>query len=239
MAKILNIETSSQACSVALSIDRKSVFNKIDAEGRNHSELLGVFVDEVMTWAEANGHQPDAVAVSAGPGSYTGLRIGVSLAKGLCFGLNIPLIAIETLSIMAYTAIQNLKDEHAIYCPMLDARRMEVYSALYSPKLELIRKTEAEVIDETSFKEILQETTVYFFGDGADKCKEVIQDSNAKFIANINPLATEMGTLAEAAFAKRNFVDVAYFEPHYLKEFLVTTSKKDVLGLSNHRKPKK
>ncbi len=230
MAVILNIDTSTNACSVALSKDGEVVIYRLKEEGRNHSELLGVFVDEVLNEAEGLGLSLDAVAFSAGPGSYTGLRIGVSLAKGLCFGYQIPLISIETLKVMSLSASRKW-EEDGILCPMIDARRMEVYDALFDADLTNLRETKAEIIDENSFASYLTDQKVCFFGDGSDKCKELLSSENAVFLEGIMPLAMDMASLAEEAYQKAQFVDVAYYEPHYLKEFMVTTSKKDLLGL--------
>ena len=171
------------------------------------------------------------MAVSSGPGSYTGLRIGVSLAKGLCFGLDIPLIAVPTLDCLASQAIrQNGGASDGLYCPMLDARRMEVYAALYDSALQTVRPVAAEVIDASSYASFLAEGKVYFFGNGADKCKSLLTAPNACFIDSVSPLATGMIPLSLRAFAAHRFENVAYFEPFYLKEFQATVAKNKVLG---------
>jgi len=231
MACILHIETSTSVCSVSVSVDKEVLFRKESFEGPSHASLLGVFVEEALKSVNDKLIKLDAVAVSSGPGSYTGLRIGVSMAKGLCFGYNIPLISIPTLNILAYTAIQqNRLDSSGLYCAMLDARRMEVYSAIYDAKLDVVRKTEAEVITVDSYSSYLEKAEVCFFGDGAAKCKELITSPNAYFLDDIHPLAINMIPLAEKAWSKSQFEDVAYFEPYYLKEFQATVAKNKVLG---------
>lgn len=231
MATILNIDTATHTCSVALAVDGQVKFSRVQEEGRNHSELLGVFVDEVLSEAENAHLKPDAIAISAGPGSYTGLRIGASLAKGLCFGYHIPLIAIDTLKLLAHTVA--LKNEYpdALFCPMIDARRMEVYSELFDRNLNSVREIKAEIIDENSFSPFLEKGEVVFFGDGAEKCKETLKSTNALFLNDVLPLATNMATLSEEVYAAKKFEDTAYYEPLYLKNFVVIPSKKDILGL--------
>lgn len=231
MACILNIETSTSVCSVALSDKGKVVFEKASFEGPSHAALLGVFVEEALSALKEQGRKPDAIAVSSGPGSYTGLRIGVSVAKGLCFGCDIPLIGIHTLDIMAATAIKrNGGDEDCLYCSMLDARRMEVYAAIYDANLNIVRETSADIVDVDTYASYLEKGKVCFFGNGAAKCKEVISSPNAVFIDGIDPLAINMIPLSEKAFAERKMENVAYFEPFYLKEFQATITKNKVLG---------
>ncbi len=226
-ATILHIETSTNVCSVALSENGTCLFSKSNAEGMNHAALLSVFIAEALEVLKPTGKKPDAVAVSSGPGSYTGLRIGVSTAKGLCYGYGIPLIAVSTLEVLTAQALQQAKDaENALFCPMIDARRMEVYAAFYDAKGEMKREISADIIDSNSYAEILAYQPVYFFGNGAEKCKATLTHSNARFIDNLVPLAENMIAFAEQAFAENNFVDVAYFEPFYLKEFQTTTPKK-------------
>ncbi|MDL2221343.1 tRNA (adenosine(37)-N6)-threonylcarbamoyltransferase complex dimerization subunit type 1 TsaB [Parabacteroides sp. OttesenSCG-928-N08] len=232
MPCILHIETSTTVCSVALSLDGEVRFRKESLEGMSHAALLGVFAEEAMQAAKGEGLQPDAVAVSSGPGSYTGLRIGVSFAKGLCFGQGLPLIAVPTLELLAHTALQrHIADSGALYCAMLDARRMEVYSALYDALLHPVRDTVAEIITEESYRELLKTSEVCFFGNGAAKCKALIDSPNALFVEDIVPLANNMVALAERRFAEGAFEDVAYFEPFYLKEFQATVAKNKVLGV--------
>jgi len=224
---ILHIETSTNVCSVALSEDGACLFSKSNAEGMNHAALLSVFIAEALDVLKAAGKKPDAVAASSGPGSYTGLRIGVSTAKGLCYGYGIPLIAVSTLEVLTAQALQQVKDaENALFCPMIDARRMEVYAAFYNAQGEMKREISADIIDSDSYQEILAAQPVYFFGNGAEKCKTTLTHPNVRFIDNLVPLAENMIAFAERAFAEKNFVDVAYFEPFYLKEFQTTTPKK-------------
>lgn len=228
---ILHIETSTTVCSVALSDRQKVLFDKVSYEGPSHAALAGVFVKEALEYLHHEEEELQAVAVSGGPGSYTGLRIGVSLAKGICFGYGIPLIAVPTLEILAYSAIRTHRlDSSALYCAMIDARRMEVYSALYDAKLDVVKETEAEIITPESYAGYLDKTEICFFGNGASKCKEVIQSGNAYFLDDIHPLAINMIPLAEKAFAAREFVDAAYYEPFYLKEFQATVAKNKILG---------
>jgi tRNA threonylcarbamoyladenosine biosynthesis protein TsaB len=235
MACLLIIETSTTACSVHLSLHGSSVFNQIQAEGSVHSALLGVFVAQAVDVARKNQLTVDAVAVSAGPGSYTGLRIGVSEAKGLCYGLDIPLIAIPTLKILASLALRyspyTFTDTQVspYLCPMIDARRMEVYAAIYDTDLNEIRPAQADIIDAGSYQTLLDKQPVIFCGNGSNKCKEVIQSPNALFLDAIYPTAEAMLPLAETAYALGHFVDVAYFEPFYLKEFQATVARNKLL----------
>ncbi len=227
MSCILHIETSTEVCSVSASQDGASIFSKEDFNGPSHAVVLGVFVDEVLSFIDNHAIPLDAVAVSCGPGSYTGLRIGVSMAKGICYGRNIPLIAIPTPEVMTVPVLlfQDLPED-ALLCPMIDARRMEVYAAIYDRALKVKREISADIIDENSYSEFLAEHPVYFFGNGAAKCREKITHPNAHFIENIHPLAKWMFPLAERAMAEKDFKDVAYFEPFYLKEFVASTPKK-------------
>lgn len=231
MSCILYIETATSVCSVAVSKDGEVIFQKEEITGPSHAQVLGSFVKEAVDELKKNGLKPDAIAVSCGPGSYTGLRIGVSEAKGLCYGWNIPLIAIETLTIMAAGVVRKgLVDIDALLCPMIDARRMEVYDAIFDTKLSKIKEVSADIIDENSFSEYLNGKKVVFFGDGANKCKSALSHMNASFIDSIYPQAEDMVALAEEAYMNQNFVDVAYFEPFYLKEFVATTPRNKVLG---------
>lgn len=228
---LLNIETSTNVCSVALSDGADLVFAKINSEGQNHAALLSVFIKDALDFLKAEGKTLDAVAVSSGPGSYTGLRIGVSTAKGLCYGMDIPLISVETLKVLVISALQQYSiDNNAIFCPMIDARRMEVYTALYNYNLHEISQVEAKIIAENSFSEILNDKKIVFFGNGADKCQKIIKSENAEFLQGISPLAENMISLSTQAFEKKHFVDTAYFEPFYLKEFQPTTPKSKVLA---------
>jgi len=226
---ILNIETSTSVCSCALSLNGNIVFNKENLEGQSHSTLLGVFVEEIMMYVRENGIMLNAIAVSAGPGSYTGLRIGVSEAKGLAYALDIPLIAIPTPLLMASMVKDNVPPD-ALLCPMIDARRMEVYATFFDTSLNVIRETSADIIDENSYADLLEKHKIVFFGNGAEKCKTLLPHPNAQFISDIHPLASRMIPLAEKAFVDKNFVDAAYFEPCYLKEYVAIVGKNKVLG---------
>ncbi len=227
MPCILHIETSTAVCSVAVSEGGQAIFSREEFKGPSHAVSLGVFVDEALSFVDSHAIVLDAVAVSCGPGSYTGLRIGVSMAKGVCYGRSIPLIGIPTLEILSVPVLlYHELPEDALICPMIDARRMEVYAAVYDRSLQMKRKTSADIVDENSYMEFLNEHPVYFFGDGAAKCRGKITHPNAHFIEEISPLARLMSPLAEKAFAKDDFKDVAYFEPFYLKEFVVSKPKK-------------
>ena len=231
MSCLLNIETSTSVCSVALSMDGEVLFEKASFDGPSHAALLGVFVEEALSVLKMKGRKaPDAIAVSSGPGSYTGLRIGVSVAKGLCFGFGIPLIGIHTLDILAATAIEKNKPAgDCLYCAMLDARRMEVYAAIYDAFLTPVRPVSADIVEAGTYASFLEKGKVCFFGNGATKCKPVITSPNALFIEDVHPLAVNMIPLAEQAFAAGKFEDTAYFEPFYLKEFQATVAKNKVL----------
>ena len=223
---ILNIETSTNVCSIALSENGNCIFLKSNADGMNHAALLSVFIAEAIVFLKNRSLNLDAVAVSSGPGSYTGLRIGVSTAKGLCYGLDIPLIAISTLEVLTAKALKTVEvDKKALFCPMIDARRMEVYAAIYNSKGIIQREISADIIENDSYSEVLENNIVYFFGNGSEKCKTMLTHSNARFIDNLVPLAENMISFAEFAYNEKQFVDVAYFEPFYLKEFHTTMSK--------------
>lgn len=223
------IETSAKICSAALAVDGKVVFSKKNDERMAHARLLPGFVDEVLK--NLGGAKIDAVAVSSGPGSYTGLRIGVATAKGLAFGYDAPLIAVPTLELLAYTVKSSVEvEKDALICPMIDARRMEVYSQLFDADVKKAGETQAEIITEDSYKELLQTgKKVYFAGDGSAKCSGVITSENAVFVDSIEPDAANMAELAERRLRNGEFVDVAYFEPFYLKDFVATQSKHKVL----------
>jgi len=216
---ILSIETSTNICSIALSKNGKLKFSRSNAEGMNHAALLSVFIEEAMNYINTHSERLDAVAVSSGPGSYTGLRIGVSTAKGLCYALDIPLIAVSTLETIAIPVIKNKLEENALYCPMIDARRMEVYSSFFSSKAECVRPVSADIISSESYAQLLNDHNIYFFGNGSEKCKEILTHPNALFIDNIVPLAENMIHLAENALKEKKHEDLAYFEPFYLKEW--------------------
>ncbi len=224
MSYILNIETATKNCSVALAKEGTTILCKeIAEEGYSHAERLHVFIEEIIAEAGITYNDLAAIAVSQGPGSYTGLRIGVSAAKGLCYALDIPLIAVDTLKTLA----SQLKVSDGLIIPMLDARRMEVYSAIFSANLESKRGVLAEIITEESFEDFSQ--TLYFVGDCAEKCKTVLTKDNFVFLEDIKyPSAREMSLLSYEKFKINDTVDVAYFEPYYLKDFMITTSKKSL-----------
>jgi tRNA threonylcarbamoyladenosine biosynthesis protein TsaB len=226
MSTILHIETSTDICSVALSEDGKCLYEEIDTNGQSHAQVLAGFVDSVLSFADSHAIPVDAVALSDGPGSYTGLRIGASMAKGVCYGREIPMVAIPTLKLLC-TPVLLYHDlpEDALLCPMIDARRMEVYTAVYDRALRPKEDVHAKVVDETSFKEWLDRGPVYFFGNGAEKCKAVLSHPNAHFIDNIKAQAKHMVPLAEMALARGLVEDVAYYTPFYLKEFVPGKSK--------------
>ena len=223
MAYILNIETATKNCSVSVAKDGEIVaITELNEGGFSHAEKLHQFISDVINQANITFSNLKAIAVSKGPGSYTGLRIGVSASKGLCFALDIPLISVNTLQSLAESVI--ISEGYKI--PMLDARRMEVYSAVYDEQNNLKEDVTATIISEDSFLNFLEKKTVYFFGDGADKCKEILTHKNAIFIDNKFPSAKEMGKLSYLKYKKSDIENVAYFEPFYLKDFMVTTSKK-------------
>ena len=228
MSCILHIETSTSVCSVAVSEDGKVIFDKADRTGNNHAEALGSFVDEAMSFADSHAIPLDAVAVSGGPGSYTGLRIGVSMAKGVCYALDIPLISVSTLELMCVPVLLRYDDmeENALLCPMIDARRMEVYASLYDRALKPVRDIQADVVDSETYRKWLDERPVYFFGNGAAKCIETINHPNAHLIDGIEPLAKWMMPLAEKKMLNNIHEDVAYYVPFYLKDFVAKTPKK-------------
>ena len=237
MACILHIETAGELCSVAVSQDGGTIYDESANSDEGGSEkkksvsgnagVLGSLVDGAMSFTDNHAIPFDAVAVSSGPGSYTGLRIGVSMAKGICYGRNLKLIAVPTLKILTVPFLLRHDDieEDALICPMIDARRMEVYTALYTRALKPVVDVCAKVIDEHSFEEQLNEHPIYFMGSGAEKCMQVIKHKNAHFINNVRLHAKNMAPLAEQFFLRGEFEDVAYFEPNYLKEW--TTTHKD------------
>ena len=228
MCTILSIETATPACSSALSRDGELLLTREDFRGQSHATLLGLFVEEIMTHVRKEGITLDAIAVSSGPGSYTGLRIGVSEAKGLSYGLGIPLIALPTPLVMA-SMVAGRVGEDDLLCPMIDARRMEVYATFFTPSLETVHPTAADIVSGESYLDLLSQHRVHFFGNGADKCRGVITHPHAHFLEDIHPLASGMVSLAEQAFAEKRFVDTAYFEPFYLKEFVATVAKNKII----------
>lgn len=228
MSLILNIDTSTEICSAAIAREGHVVALRENGEGLNHSTLLGVYVDELLKENNWSADDLDAIAVSMGPGSYTGLRIGVSLAKGICFGAGKPLIAVSTLEALART-IAEREGEDIYYCPMIDARRMEVYTAIYDREGHVIQDIRAEVIGEESFADLLAARELLFFGNGSDKVKGILSHPNARFMDEVSTSAGNMAAIAERKFIGKQFEDVAYFEPFYLKDFVATTPKKKVL----------
>ena len=222
MTYILNLETATKNCSVSISQHGKTILCKEIAEsGYSHAERLHVFIEECLKESNITFKDLSAIAVSQGPGSYTGLRIGVSTAKGLCFALDLPLIAIDTLQVLA----SQLTITEGVIIPMIDARRMEVYSAIYNSNYEKTREVQAQILTENSFLEISD--TIHFVGDCSEKAKTVLTNSNFIFHEEIvYPSANEMSELSFKKFQDSNFEDVAYFEPYYLKDFMTTVSKK-------------
>ncbi len=236
MALILHIETSTRVCSVCVSRDGQAIGLRESKEEKSHAKKLTIFIQELFNELHIKVDDLDAIAISKGPGSYTGLRIGVSTAKGLCFAKDLPLVAVNTLQSMANGIIQRQAEgnlsiheiEKAILVPMIDARRMEVYSAFFNSEGEFTRDVKAEIIDESSYQDILENKQMIFFGDGSEKITEVIRHKNAKFIPGYDPSAKDMIKIAETAFDKQHFEDVAYFEPFYLKDFIATVPKKNI-----------
>jgi tRNA threonylcarbamoyladenosine biosynthesis protein TsaB len=227
MALLLSLETSTQSCSAALHDDGVLVSSKVIETPRSAASQLAVMIDEVFQGANRKPQELKGVIVAAGPGSYTGLRIGVATAKGLCYALNIPIVSVNTLELMAYqflvtdAAKKYIQDDNVILCPMLDARRMEVYCALLDHNLNYIEEVQAKVITEESFKGIIESTPIFFFGDGADKCKDIIKHANAHFSSDLIPLASSLGVIGFKKWKEGTYEDLVSFEPFYLKDFLI------------------
>ena len=210
-----------------MSENGQCIFKKEDHSGPNHAVSLGVYVDEALSFTDNHAIPLGAVAVSSGPGSYTGLRIGVSMAKGICYGRDVPLLSVPTLEVMAVPVLLNHEiEDDALLCPMIDARRMEVYSAIYDRALKQQREIRADVVDGDTYREFLDQHPVYFFGNGAAKCMETINHPNARLIKGIEPLAKYMFPLAERKWVQEEFEDVAYYVPYYLKDFVAKMPKK-------------
>ncbi|MDP1728377.1 MAG: tRNA (adenosine(37)-N6)-threonylcarbamoyltransferase complex dimerization subunit type 1 TsaB [Bacteroidota bacterium] len=227
MNLILCIETSTEVCSVALAQNGKTIGLLHIEQGNEHASKLNGLVQELLLKAGYGLNQLDAVAVCKGPGSYTGLRVGVSAAKGFCYALDIPLIAIDSLtSLAAYFVQHNNLDQNALLIPMIDARRMEVYTAVFNQKLNMLAPIEAKVIGQDSFTELLNRQELVFFGNGAEKCKANITHKNAVFVDGIHCSASGLCLLANEAFINNSFENVAYFEPYYLKDFVGTQARK-------------
>ncbi len=229
MAVILNIETSTTVCSVAVTFDGMVLSHREDFEGRNHASLLSGFIKDCLAEVSAKGLRPDAIAVSMGPGSYTGLRIGMSEAKGLAYALDLPLIGVSTLKLLAVTAMFSGVDftEDSAFVPMIDARRMEVYTSAYNLSLDTIMEPQPLILDSDSYTGLLNKhDRVLFFGDGSDKATDVIRSPKAVFIHGVKPLATNMMALADLAYSHKEFLDLAYSVPEYIKSFQATKPKK-------------
>ena len=228
MSCILSIETSTNVCSVAVSGDGTCLFNREDHSGPNHAEQLGVFVDEALEYIDSRGRELQAVAVSGGPGSYTGLRIGVSMAKGICYGREVSLVSIPTPELLCVPVLLNHDEieDDALFCPMIDARRMEVYATVYDRSLKTIRPTTADVVDGETYRALLDEHHIYFFGNGSAKCMDIINHPHAHLIEGIEPLAKWMFPLANRQLMNDKVEDVAYYVPFYLKDFVAQQPKK-------------
>lgn len=224
---ILHIEASTEICSVALSQDGHVFFERTNHDERSHAKVLAPFVEEALQNADSQGARINAVALSCGPGSYTSLRIASSTAKGVCYGREIPLIALPTTAVMSVPVLfRDDLPEDALLCPMIDARRNEVYATVYDRALSVVKETHAEVVTGESYRELLDKQPVYFFGNGAAKCKDIIEHPNAHFLDGYrNPLAKNMMPLAERAWLDERFEDIAYFEPFYLKNFIAAKPK--------------
>jgi tRNA threonylcarbamoyladenosine biosynthesis protein TsaB len=234
MALILNIETSTEVCSVAIARDGELIHMRENLSGQNHAMLLTLFIQELLAESNIAIEQIEAVAVSGGPGSYTGLRIGVSVAKGICYAANLPLIAITSLEAMAHYVMINLSEfyygekKNILYCPMIDARRMEVYTSFFDKNLIQIRGIQADILDHQSYLPFLKSNSVLFFGNGSSKFREAISHPNGVFLNGIITSAKNMIPLSERDFKLQKFVDVAYYEPFYLKDFIATIPVKNI-----------
>ncbi len=226
MAVILNIETSTNVCSVALTYDGYVIGQREDYQGRNHAALLTGYIQAMLDVAKDKNLKIDAVAVSIGPGSYTGLRIGLSEAKGLAYALDVPLIGIDTLQIMTVAVMfSDFFDENVVFAPMIDARRMEVFTAVHDFGMNALMSPRPLILDNDSYSEFLDKGPVIFFGDGSDKAREIIAHPNANFITEIHPLATNMIALSDKAYREKDFLDLAYSVPSYLKDFQATVPR--------------
>ena len=227
MSCILNIDTSTDVCSVAVSDGGACIFTEEDHKGPNHNEQIGRMVDAALSFAESHAIPLDAVAISSGPGSYTGLRIGTSMAKGVCYGRDVKLVAVPTLELLCVPVLlREQVEEGALLCPMKDARRMEVYAQIFDRALHVVRPIGADVVTADTYRAWLDKQPVYFFGNGAAKCMDTIAHPNARLIEDVKPLAKNMFPLAERRIAQGQWEDVAYFEPLYLKDFVAKAAKK-------------
>jgi tRNA threonylcarbamoyladenosine biosynthesis protein TsaB len=234
MALILNIETSTIVCSVSLARNGELLDLKESRDEKSHASLLTLFIEDILSSGQSDIHELDAVAVSKGPGSYTGLRIGVSVAKGIAYGTGCPLIGINSLQAMAFSASQQLSPginrDKVLLCPMTDARRMEVYMALYTIENNPVIDVSAEIIHPGIFTDILKDHIILFFGNGAEKCRNVIHHPHARFLDSIEPSAKSMIKLSEQAYLEQHFENLAYFEPYYLKDFIATIPRKNIFS---------
>ena len=227
MSCILNIDTSTDVCSVAVSDGGACIFTEEDHKGPNHNEQIGRMVDAALSFAESHAIPLDAVAISSGPGSYTGLRIGTSMAKGVCYGRDVKLVAVPTLELLCVPVLlREQVEEGALLCPMIDARRTEVYAQVFDRALHVVRPIGADVVTADTYRAWLDKQPVYFFGNGAAKCMDTIAHPNARLIEDVKPLAKNMFPLAERRIAQGQWEDVAYFEPLYLKDFVAKAAKK-------------
>jgi len=234
MANILNIETSTDVCSVALTAEGQVLEHCENYEGQTHATLLSRYVQQLLGYARSRDLAIDAIAVSIGPGSYTGLRIGLSEAKGLAFGLQVPLIGINTLQLLTVSAMFNhfIDADDVLYIPMIDARRMEVYTAAYNPALDAVVEPHALILDENAFADQRQAgRTLVVMGNGSDKARTVLQGDDIHYIGGVKPVALDMMALAERAWREQRFIDVAYSVPLYLKEFQATRPRNPLLNL--------
>ena len=234
MATILNIETSTEVCSVALTSEGQVLDHRENYDGQTHATLLSQYVKEMLDYARSREIKLDAIAVSIGPGSYTGLRIGLSEAKGLAFGLQVPLIGVNTLKLLTVSTMFHhfIEEEKVLYIPMIDARRMEVYTAAYNAALEPVIEPQAMILDEASFQDVLsQGYTLVVMGNGSDKSRQVLKHDHIRFVEGIKPVAVDMLALSEKAYREQDFIDVAYSTPLYLKDFQATKPKNPILNV--------
>ena len=234
MAAILNIETSTDVCSVALTSEGQVLDHRENYDGQTHATLLSQYVKDMLDYVRSREIKLDAIAVSIGPGSYTGLRIGLSEAKGLAFGLQIPLIGVNTLQLLTVSTMFHhfIDEEKVLYVPMIDARRMEVYTAVYHASLEPVLEPQAMILDEHSFEVFLKQGYVLvMMGNGSDKARQLFTGDRVRFIEGIKPVAVDMMALAEKSWREQQFIDVAYSTPLYLKEFQATKAKNPILNL--------
>jgi tRNA threonylcarbamoyladenosine biosynthesis protein TsaB len=236
MNRILCLETATEVCSAAIVEDGKVISFREDVSGQNHSKLLTLFISQMLELNRLKASDFDAVAVSEGPGSYTGLRIGVSAAKGFCYAAGIPLIVISSLEAMASHISENQFEYHVeiqstdLFVPMIDARRMEVFTAIYDSTLQPLKKVNALVVEADSFNQFTDPTRLFLFGNGSSKCKLKLAQPNIHFVDGVVASSINMATLADQKFRKSQFADVAYFEPYYLKDFIATVPKNSVLN---------